>query len=277
MRSFTLIELPYHLGLEQVAVGAGPPRLLEAGADRILGRDGAPAEVVHIRKRALDARDWDAIVDINRQLRITVRQAIASDSVPVVLAGNCNSAVGTLAGLDPDRLGIVWFDAHGDFNTPDTSPSGLVEGMSLAIAAGHCHDDLRLRIGLDPPVDEERIALVGPRDLDPGERERLDASQVMLCTWKEIDNLDSLLADLARRVSMVYLHIDIDVLDPAESPGVNCRTPGGLPVRQAEHWIGEVAARLPIGAIGLTNYRPDFDPGGRTAQAALRLLARFCQ
>ncbi len=262
-RSVALIVAPFHMGLEGSAVGAGPNALLDAGADRVLGSHGRPAQVEHMRLRDAECSDLDAVVDIGRQIRHAVRQARNEELLPVVLAGNCNSAIATLAGLEPDETGIVWLDAHPDFHVPSTSRSGFLDGMSLAIAVGHCHEDLRGRIGFGRPVAEDRVCLLGCRDIEDGERERLAASGIS-------DQPPS-------GVEAVYLHIDMDVLDPAESPGVNFRGPGGWSLERVCATVKSVAAELPLAAVTLTNYRPDFDPDGKTAAAALRILAQLTE
>ncbi len=256
-----MIVVPFHMGLENSAVGAGPNRLLEAGVDVALAYRGRPAQVQHIRLRDAECSDLDAVVDIGRRIRIAVREALEQEMLPVVLAGNCNSCVATLAGLEPAETGIVWLDAHPDFHTPSTSLSGQLDGMALSMAVGHCQEDLLGRIGFGRPVSEDKVCLLGYRDVEPGERERLAASAVS--GQPPID------------VEAVYLHIDLDVLDPADSPGVNCRTPGGWTLEQACAGVRSVAAELPLAAVGLTNYRPDFDPEGKSARAAIRILSEL--
>lgn len=256
-----LIVAPFHMGIENRAVGAGPNRLLEAGADRVLSYRDRPAQVEHVRLRDAECKDLDAVVDIGRQIRIAVRQAREQDMLPVVLAGNCNTCLGTLAGLEPDDTGIVWLDAHPDFHTPETSQSGFLDGMALAAAVGHCHEDLRGRIGFSRPVPENRVCLLGCRDVEAGERERLEASAIS--------------DEPPAGVEAVYLHIDMDVLDPNESPGVNYRGPGGWTLKEACATVRSVAVELPLAAVNLTNYRPDLDPEGKTAWAALELLRQL--
>ena len=257
-RPVALIVVPFHMGLQNSAVGAGPNRLLEAGADRVLAYRGRPAEVEHMRLRDAECQDIDAVVDVGRQLRVSVRQAREQEMLPVVLAGNCNSCVAILAGLEPLETGIVWLDAHPDFHTPSTSTSGFLDGMALSMAVGHCQEDLRGRIGFRRPVAENKVCLLGYRYAEPGEKERLLASAISNQPPAEVE--------------AVYLHIDLDVLDPRESPGVNFRGPGGWTLEQACATVRSVAAELPLAAVNLTNYRPDFDPEGKTAKAALTLL-----
>ena len=249
------------MGLENSAVGAGPNWLLAHGADQALAFRGIPAQVEHIRLRDAEAKDFDAIVDIGKQIRAAVQLAIEQEMLPVVLAGNCNSCVATLAGLEPATTGIVWLDAHPDFHTPATTKSGFLDGMALSMALGQCHQELVGRIGLERPVAESKVCLLGVRDVEDGEDVRL---------------LTSAISDQPpTEVEAVYLHIDLDVLDPEESPGVNCRTPGGWTIEQACATVKSVAAELPLAAVNLTNYRPDFDPDGKSALAALRLLSEL--
>jgi arginase len=170
------------------------------------------------------------------------------------------------------RPGIVWLDAHGDFNTPETSVSGSLDGMPLAAAVGHCHADLCARIGFHRPVCEEDVLLAGWRDLDPPEVTRLQKSRIMSRRARQLDDVPTLAAALRSRVDAVYLHIDIDFLDASESPGVNFRGPGGVPLETAERLIAAIARQLPLAAIALTNHNPDHDPEGLTAAAGVRLL-----
>jgi arginase len=271
MPRFVVIEVPYHMGLEDAGVGRGPARMLRAGADVALAGDSC-ATVLHVRKRDETATDIDAIVDLNRQLRTAVRDAVAEGECPVVLAGNCNSCLGTLAGIEADRIGIVWLDAHADFNTPETTRSGSLDGMALAAAVGHCHEELRERIGMTSPVPAKNVLLLGWRDVDPAELPRLAEAGVTHRGAQDLDDAAALIADLPTRVDAVYVHIDMDVLDPVESPGVNFRGPGGVPIDRAERLLEMIVRELPVAAVAVTNHNPEYDPDGLTPAAALRLL-----
>lgn len=255
---YSLIELPYHLGLEEVASGKGPARLLAAGLDQVLGRRGMPASVNHVRPRDLRSRGLDAVMDINRMLRYAVKEATEQESIPVVVAGNCNSAAGTLAGLGEQRLGVVWFDKHPDFHTPQTSISGNLEGMSLAIVTGACHTELRERIGLEEPVPEQNVVLAGFWDVEPGERERLEASWISAHASDSMGLLPVALERLRDKVDAIYLHFDTDVLPGLEDP---------------PKWITLVRETLPIAAVGITNYNPDLDANGEWLSEILRAAA----
>ena len=205
-----------------------------------------------------DDRGEGGIADINSRLA----QAVAEhDGLALVLAGNCNSCLGTLTGLDDP--GIVWFDAHGDFNTPGTTISGALEGMSLAIATGHCHPELMSR-----PVREENVILAATRSLDPLEEVRLHKSHIKLAS---LDALAHEVEELAGRVTTIYMHIDLDVLDPSVSPGVNFSEPGGI---SAEQFLGcsITGSTGKLGAVAITNFNPDRDRDGRTLGIIRQLI-----
>jgi len=237
-----VIAVPYHLGNRGVEVGRGPLVILAA-----LKMDALKQPCAMI--------EGDGISDVNSKLA----QAVAVHPRPaLVLAGNCNSCLGTLAGmLDPgDDPGIVWLDAHGDFNTPETTISGALEGMSLAIATGHCHPELMPR-----PVPEDTVILAATRSLDPLEEVRLRQSRIKLAS---LDALPAEVDRVATRVSTIYLHLDLDVLDPAISPGVNFSEPGGISPAQLFGAVKYVMSTGKVGAVAIANFNPDRDREGRT-------------
>jgi arginase len=243
------------MGLEGVAVGAGPKVLLEHGADRILATRGMPAQVVHTRKLDTPALDQDKVVDVNRQIAQCVEAALEQESFPVTLAGNCNSCLGTLAAMNMERVGVIWLDRHGDFHTPESTVSGSLEGMALAIALGHCHDELRERIGLHQPPREQNTLLLGAYDFDGGEPDRLAQSFV---TWRppeQMEDLGELLKGMAGNVDGIYLHIDTDFLLPG-----------------AEQLLRRVLHAVTVTAVNVTNYNPQLDGRGEQRDEILGLL-----
>jgi arginase len=258
MNSYSIIEVPYHLGLQDVSVGKGPALLLGAGIDHLLSRRGMPATVNHVRPRDLRSQGMDAVVDINRMLRYVVKEASEQETVPVVVAGNCNSAIGTLAGLGDRRLGIVWLDRHGDLNTPETTISGSFEGMVLATALGFCHKEFCERIGLLEPISEQNTILAGFWDLDPGEKARLENSWISAHPADSLALLPVALNQLANNVDAVYLHIDTDFLTG------NIEDPVGL--------VRLVLESVPLGAVGITNYNPDLDTDRQWLKAILPVV-----
>lgn len=237
-----MIAVPYHLGGRGIGVGRGPLVILKS-LDR-------PITVI----------DCDGGLQcVNSELT----RAVAAHARPaIVLAGNCNSCIGTLAALEDP--GIIWFDAHGDFNTPETTISGALEGMSLAIATGDCHPEMMAK-----PVEQENVVLAATRSLDPLEEVRLRASKITLAS---LDALPRAIELLAGRVATIYLHLDLDVLDPSISPGVNFSEPGGISEECLFESVKLVIATGKLGAAAIANFNPDRDPDGQTLRIIRKLI-----
>jgi arginase len=275
--SILLIQVPHHLDRGAVAEGRGPVRYIDAGAERVL-REARHDVDLALVEPAPPGDLMQAVLHVDHALAEIVRGGAEHASWPLVLAADCHSCLGTLAGLGTDRLGVVWLDAHGDFNTPQTSPSGYFDGMCLAVAVGLAHEPLRDGIGLARPIAGERILLAGTRDLDPGERENLRRARVPVVEARALleDGPDAIAAPLDRLAAMVrdvYLHIDIDVVDPHDAPGVSFPVGGGLAREGVEAIVQHVARRFRIRGAALTAYNPEKDDGDRTLRLGLRILA----
>jgi arginase len=144
----SLFAVPYHLGRKEIGVGAGPRHML-AGA-------GDARHEIHPDR--LPDNEVDAIVAVNAALAAAVRRS--TNSLPIIVSGDCNSCLGTLSGLGSSHIGIIWFDAHGDMNTPETSPSGFFDGMSISIALGDCYPDVWSRLGNTHSIPSANVLLV---------------------------------------------------------------------------------------------------------------------
>jgi arginase len=275
----TLLQVPYHYGFvgPYSGAGRGPVRYLEAGIARSLEEKGLQVTVQTIERHTASDNVVDAVAEGNSLLATQVAGAMADESFPVVLSGGCNACLGVLAGLR-SPVGIIWFDAHGDMNTPETTPSGFFDGMPLAVATGLCHHELRQRISSTPAVPPAHTLLAGIRELDPGERTNIEESGMLLLRWEEMRGrgiagaLEPHLEVLRSRVGEIYLHIDIDVLDPAHAPGVDYHTPGGLNPDELEESIRLIASRFRLRAAALTAYNPDHEQQDRTLHSGLHLL-----
>jgi arginase len=272
----SLICHPFHNGLEGVDMGAGPLRLL---ADPDLSAElRAQGWLVHSETvETPDASDPEIVrvVEADRRLARRVRAAAVDGAFPLVLAGNCNSCLGTVAGVDPraSSLGVVWFDAHADFDTPDRS-LGFFDGMGLAILTGSGWELLRGTIDGFAPVDERNVLLAGVRDLEEHQRQPLEASSMQVLPGRTAAGpaFETALDELRQRVSHAYLHIDLDVLDTSEGRANRFAAEGGLSLAELERAIELAFERLQVDGAAITAYDPSLDADGRMARAALDVI-----
>jgi arginase len=272
-----LVEVPYMIGDERHPAGRGADRLVEAGADRVLAQRGLAPTVYRVERGAPFADSASASLAVNKEVARVVRDVVATGRLPIVLAGSCDVALGVLAGFEHARCGVVWLDAHADFNTPESTVSGFFPGMSAAVIAGHCYRSFWAQMGDSTPVAEGAIVMVGVRDLSPeAERERLEHSAVDVVPWRDgrpSGDVRSRLDVLRARVADVYLHVDLDALDPEVAPGiVDAPVPGGLSPEDAEDVVRAVGERFRIGAAAVTTFNPERDEDEKTLRTALRLI-----
>lgn len=255
-----LIACPFHDGLTDVGRGRGPAAILAAA--------GLDAERVGPPEPGLP--EAARVFAVARDLAERVRAAHRDGELPVVLAGDCNSCLGTVAGCGTAELGVVWLDAHADVDEPVDSASGSLDAMGLALMTGRGWDALRATVPGLEAVDEARVVLAGARDLEPGQRARVERGRIRLAR-RSADlgaALDALRADVPR----AYLHLDLDVLDPGEGIANAYAAPDGWAV---DELLGAVAAtreRFDVVAVALTAYDPGGDRDGRIARAAAAVL-----
>lgn len=266
-----LIQVPYHLGRENVGMGVGPGRL-EAGAVAALGASGHDVEIVRVRRKGGETNEVGASFDVVRRVADAVAEAVERDAFPLVVSGNCMSSIGVVAGIGRD-VGVVWLDAHADFNTPESSLSGFQDGMGLSILTGTGWRALRETIPGYRPVAEANVVLVGVRDVDRLEQERLDRSAVVVVAPRASAELA--LDGLGERVEGVYLHIDLDVLDPSEGRANEYAASGGLAAAEVERIVTAVAERAPLRGAAVTACDPAADSEGTIPGIATALLARI--
>jgi arginase len=258
-----LIVVPYALGREGVGMGAGP-LALEAAAAEALAAD----RVERIGLSAPFGNEIGACFDLNRRVARAVAAARERDALPVVLTGNCHTQQAVVAGLGIGGLALVWLDCHADFHTPDTTESGFFDGMGLAMTVGDCWAGLCATVPGFEPLPAGRVVLGGVRDLEPGERRRLDASDVIELGPGEIDRLGTALP-AAERVS---LHLDLDVLDPAFGQANQYAVAPGVSPDDLLDAMRAVVARSELAALTISAYDPAFDRSDSVRAAALATL-----
>jgi arginase len=208
-----------------------------------------------------------------RMLSVGVGAAREAGRLPIVLAGNCNTAVGTLAGLGPG-VGVAWFDAHGDFNTPETTTSGFLDGTAVAIITGRCWKQLAVSVPDFEPIADERVCLVGTRDLDDLEGRLLEESNVDVIPPSKIQSeLPRTLNAIGQHVERMYVHLDLDVLDPEVATANKLSVRGGLTIEDVEFALSLVARDFRIAGVTLSAYDPAIDTDGAAAAAAIRLIS----
>lgn len=263
------------MGDERQGSSKGPQRLVQAGAKKLVADKGVAVTVERVDRGEPFRDSGSASLAVGKRLAPVVRRAIEAGQFPLVLAGGCDVSRGILSGFDHGQCGVVWFDAHGDFNTPETTTSGYLDGMSMAVITGHCYRNYWAQIGNSTPIPERATLMLGVRDLDPAEKERLDHSAIQVVKWREgkpQGDVRVALDTLAQRVPEVYLHIDADSLDPQVAPGVGYPVSGGLSLKDMEESIRAVFARFRVRAATLAVYDPDLDQDDKTLRAGLRIV-----
>lgn len=263
MSDVRLIQVPYYLGREHPDLSRGPGILAEAiGGETVV----VPAP----EPRPVPNEIADSF-DVIRSVRAAVSEAVQESRFPLVLAVNCFTSLGTVAGVGRD-VGVVWFDAHGDFHTPDSTTTGFLDGMGLAMLLGDGWDELRATVDGLRPMPAENAVLVQARDLEPTEADRVAASVLRRA---DMGTLEDALDELASRAEAVYVHIDLDVLDPSVARANVLSVEGGLDAEQLERALEAVSSRFEIAAAALTAYDPSQDRENRVPEIAVALARRL--
>jgi len=293
VRQVGLLGVPLDLGAGRRGTDMGPSAIRFAGLSERLRRFGADVNdhgyvaVAAPEMRAPGDEHLRFGREISRtcvRLRERVKALLAAGDTPVVLGGDHSLAMGSAAGTAAhvgargERIGLLWIDAHADLNTPETSPSGNVHGMPLAVLLGR-GDELLLGIGESRPiVDPAHTALLGIRDVDPGERERLRRLGVAVYSMKEIDErgastcLREALARVTDGTAGFHVSLDMDALDPEHAPGVGTPVPGGLTYREAHLACELVAESDGLLSLDVVEVNPILDERNRTAELAVQLV-----
>jgi arginase len=225
-------------------------------------------------------KNLEPILEICKALSSVVEGICAAGDFPLVIGGDHSLALGSATGAAAaySPLGLLWIDAHGDFNTDQTSPTGHIHGMPLAALAGYGDSRLVSLGGFSPKVDPAHVAVVGVRDLDAGEREMLRAAQVHVFTMKDIDHM-GIATVMARALEIttqgtrgLHVSLDIDALDPREVHGVGTPVRGGLTYREASVVMEEIAATGKMTSLDVVEVNPILDSKNRTARMAVDLI-----
>lgn len=276
-----IIKVPYDCGYKEKRQGLGPQRFFERHIDRQLEADGHQVAISQIESRSDFPVEIMTAFELSRLLAAEVRSAVENGSFPVVLSGNCNSCLGTIAGIGPENLGVVWFDAHGEFNTPETTLSGFLDGMPIAIATGRCWKSVAATIPGFRPVAEENLVLIGARDLDEEEQRQLEQSEITLIrtTGEQeaelIESLEAALSQLKSRVAGIYLHIDMDAFEIGGGTANHYGATGGISPELMGKAIALVKEYVPIRSCAAASYDPEFDRDGRFVEGGIQSIRQI--
>ena len=290
-REIAVIGATLDLGAGRRGVDMGPSAIRYAGleqqlTDKLAVRVSDAGNVISpvVETAAMgdeNARYLAQILDLCDRLSGLVSDAAGREALPLVLGGDHSVALGSLVGMARVRGGaggVVWVDAHGDVNTPATSPSGNVHGMVLAAALGHAGDRFHFDDWPLPAIAPGRLALVGVRSLDKGERELLHHLEAKVFTMSEVDRMgvESCMREAMEHASgAAFLHVslDLDVVDPDDAPGVGTPVRGGLNYREAHLAMEIVAESGLLDSLDVVEVNPILDRENATGQLAVELVS----
>ena len=288
LRQAALIGAPSCLGSGAAGIEKAPAIIRAAGIQAALERAGWSLSDVGdlpcpapCHGDASVPRNLNGVVAFNEMLADTVARELSGGRAPIVLGGDHSISLGAIAGVRRVRqhLAAVFFSAHADFNTDQTSQSKNIHGMVLSACVGLGHRKLVECGGIWPKFEQESLAMIGVREIDPEEREALKRSRVLAYTMEEIDYLgirevvECVLREFARRVDGIHVSFAMDALDPAVAPAVSSPVQGGISAREA-YLAMEIIGRsgVPI-SMDIVELNPERDQGGMTAKLAAGLVA----
>jgi arginase len=283
-----VIGVPMDLGQNRRGVDMGPSAIRYAGLmSRLesLGHEVKDFGDITIERRSEEQvsaglKNLTQVIHANDLLRQQVESIEAEGYFPLVLGGDHSIAIGTLAGVTKKRkqLGVIWYDAHGDLNTGDTSPSGNIHGMPLAVSLGLGDESLTSIGGFAPKIKPEHIVIVGARSLDDGEKELIKEKGIKIFTMHEIDRLgmtkvmEQAIEHVSAGTDGVHLSLDLDGLDPNDAPGVGTPVLGGISYRESHLAMEMLAEAGILTSTEFVEVNPILDERNKTAEVAVALM-----
>ncbi len=278
------------LGQNRRGVDMGPSAIRYAGVvERLeaLGHNVTDLGDIPIGKNSPEKtpheklRNLQDVIEGNTALANKVHEVVSKDNFPLVLGGDHSIAIGTLAGLSDryENMGVIWYDAHADMNTEETTPSGNIHGMPLAVSMGLGHDSLVNIRSYAPKLKPENLVIIGARSVDPGERELIKEKGIKVFSMHEIDKLgmtevmnQTIAHFLARKVDGVHLSLDLDGIDPLYTPGVGTPVPGGISYRESHLAMEMLYSSGLITSAEFVEVNPILDEKNKTADVAVALM-----
>jgi arginase len=285
-----IIGVPIDLGADRRGVDMGPSAIryarlrqqLESLGYSVEDKGNLPASIAEMCESSEPKlKNIDCIVPAARLVAEAVAGSMQAGRFPLVLGGDHSIALGSIRGAAKvKKPGVIWVDAHADFNTPETTPSGNIHGMPLAALCGR--GDARLVRLWDeetvPVIDPQRVAIVGAHDLDPGEKTNLSEAGILVLSMEQIDRMgmfaamEKAIEHISRDTDGIYLSFDVDALDPRHAPGVGTPVAGGLTYREAHLACELVAETGKLIGMDMVEVNPILDAQNQTAELAVALI-----
>jgi arginase len=281
-----IIGVPIDLGADRRGVDMGPSAIRYSQLQQKLeelgyqvedqGNVEVPiAEMCRITNPKL--KYMDCIIPMSRRVAGAVATSMQAGHFPLVLGGDHSLSIGSIRGAAKNRkIGVIWLDAHADFNTDQTTPSGNIHGMSLAALSGLGDKSLvQLWDETVPVIDPAKIAIIGARDLDPGEKKNLKETGAMVMSMEQVDRfgmvtvVEKAIEHISRDVDGIYLSLDLDALDPQHAPGVGTPVPAGLTQREAHLACEMIAETNLLIGMDVVEVNPILDVHNQTAKLAV--------
>lgn len=287
-KNISVIGVPMDLGQSRRGVDMGPSAVRYAGMierlenlDYII-KDLGDIQIPHQQEENPneELHNLRRVAAANEELAHAVDKEVSEGAFPLILGGDHSISVGSIAGIAKhyENLGVIWYDAHGDLNSADTSPSGNIHGMSLAVNLGIGHPSLTGILGDEPKVKPENVVIIGARCLDEGERELIKERGIKVFTMHDIDRegmpkiMEQAISYLKERTDGVHLSLDLDGLDPTEAPGVGTPVFGGLTYRESHVAMELLAQSKCITSAEFVEVNPILDDKNKTAEVAVGLM-----
>ena len=288
------IGAPSTFGQRKLGVNLGPDAIRYAGivarieAIGLTVKDSGNINVPELNLNKFNSeqqglRNLEEIIETSETLSQSVSNSISNNHFPLILGGDHSIAIGSISGVSKhyENLGVIWYDAHGDLNIPEESPSGNIHGMPLRILAGDGDDKLVNIANYAPKVKPENIVLIGMRDLDVGERQYIKDNNIKTYTMAEVDRygikqvIKETIDYLKEKTDGIHLSLDVDALDPVETPGTGTRVLGGLTYRESHFALEFLHNSNLVTSMDLVEVNPLIDHNNDTAEQAVGLVGSF--
>ncbi|MEB6414875.1 arginase [Staphylococcus saprophyticus] len=293
-KTVEIISAPSTFGQRKLGVNLGPDAIRYAGivarieAIGLTVKDSGNINVPELNLNKFNSeqqglRNLEEIIETSETLSQSVSNSLSNNHFPLILGGDHSIAIGSISGVSKhyENLGVIWYDAHGDLNIPEESPSGNIHGMPLRILAGDGDDKLVNIANYAPKVKPENIVLIGMRDLDVGERQYIKDNNIKTYTMAEVDRygikqvIEETIDYLKEKTDGIHLSLDVDALDPVETPGTGTRVLGGLTYRESHFALELLHNSNLVTSMDLVEVNPLIDHNNDTAEQAVGLVGSF--